>query len=36
MRIKELEDVIVLTKKGKPVQPKTLGQKKYVEFNKKQ
>ena len=34
MRIKELEDVIVLTKKGKPVQPKTLGQKKYVDLIK--
>ena len=26
-RIKELEDTIVLTQKGKAVQPKTLGQK---------
>ena len=34
MRIKELEDVIVLSKKGKPVQPKTLGQKKYVDLIK--
>ena len=34
MRIKELEDVIVLTKKGKPVQPKTLGQKEYVDLIK--
>ena len=34
MRIKELEDVIVLTKKGKPVQPKTLRQKKYVDLIK--
>ena len=34
MRIKELEDVIVLTKKGKPVQLKTLGQKKYVDLIK--
>ena len=34
MRRKELEDVIVLTKKGKPVQPKTLGQKKYVDLIK--
>ena len=32
MKIKELEDVIILTKKGKPVQPKTLGQKEYVDL----
>lgn len=31
-KIKELEDVIVLTKKGNPVQPKTLGQKEYVDL----
>lgn len=30
--IKELDDVIVITKKGKAVQPKTLGQKKYIEL----
>lgn len=32
MMIKELDDVIVVTKKGKVVQPKTLGQKKYIEL----
>ena len=32
MMIKELDDVIVVTKKGKTVQPKTLGQKKYIEL----
>ena len=32
MMIKELDDVIVVTKKGKAVQPKTLGQKKYIEL----
>lgn len=32
MMIKELDDVIVVTKKGKSVQPKTLGQKKYIEL----
>ena len=32
LKIKDLEDVIILTKKGKPVQPKTLGQKEYVEL----
>ena len=31
-RIKELEGTIVLTKKGTPVQPKTLGQKEYVKL----
>ncbi|WP_042275594.1 PhoH family protein [[Clostridium] dakarense] len=33
-QLKELEDVIVVTKKGKPVQPKTLGQKKYINLIK--
>ena len=33
-KIKELEDTIVVTKKGKAVQPKTLGQKKYLELIK--
>ena len=32
MMIKELDDVIVVTKKGKAVQPKPLGQKKYIEL----
>ena len=32
-RIKELEDTIVLTQKGKAVQPKTLGQKEYIKNN---
>ena len=32
MMIKELDDVIVVTKNGKAVQPKTLGQKKYIEL----
>ncbi|WP_347028426.1 PhoH family protein [Intestinibacter bartlettii] len=32
MMIKELDDVIVVNKKGKAVQPKTLGQKKYIEL----
>ena len=32
MMIKELDDVIVVTKKGKAVQPTTLGQKKYIEL----
>ncbi len=31
-RIKELEDTIVITKKGNPVKPKTLGQKEYVNL----
>ena len=31
-KIKELEDVIVLTKKGNAVQPKTLGQKEYIDL----
>ncbi len=31
-RIQELEGTIVLTKKGTPVQPKTLGQKEYVKL----
>ncbi len=35
MKIKELEDVIVMTKKGKAIQPKTLGQKEYVELIEK-
>jgi len=33
-RIKELEDTIVLTQKGKAVQPKTLGQKEYINLIK--
>ena len=33
-KIKELEDTIVVTKKGKAVQPKTLGQKKYLNLIK--
>lgn len=33
-QLKELEDVIVVTKKGKPVQPKTLGQKNYINLIK--
>ena len=28
-QLKELDDTIVVTKKGKPIQPKTLGQKDY-------
>ena len=32
--IKELEDTIVLTQKGKAVQPKTLGQKEYINLIK--
>ena len=31
-RVKELEGTIVITKKGAPVQPKTLGQKEYVNI----
>lgn len=31
-RIKELEGTIIITKKGSPVQPKTLGQKEYVNL----
>ncbi|TQQ85732.1 PhoH family protein [Peptacetobacter hominis] len=31
-RIQELEGTIVLTKKGTPVQPKTIGQKEYVKL----
>lgn len=31
-KIKELEDVIALTKKGNPIKPKTLGQKEYVNL----
>src|SRR3712207_1019668 len=31
-RVKELEGTIILTKKGNPVQPKTLGQKEYVNL----
>ncbi|KGF15503.1 phosphate starvation protein PhoH [Peptostreptococcus sp. MV1] len=31
-RIKELEGTIVITKKGNPVKPKTLGQKEYVNL----
>lgn len=30
--IKELDDVILINKKGKAIQPKTLGQKKYIEL----
>ena len=33
-RITELEDTIVLTQKGKAVQPKTLGQKEYINLIK--
>ena len=33
-RIKELEDTIVLTQKGKAVSPKTLGQKEYINLIK--
>lgn len=33
-KIKELEDTIVITQKGKSVQPKTLGQKEYIELIK--
>lgn len=33
-KIKELENTIVITQKGKSVQPKTLGQKEYVELIK--
>ena len=33
-RIKELEDTIFLTQKGKAVQPKTLGQKEYINLIK--
>ena len=33
-RIKELEDTIVLTQMGKAVQPKTLGQKEYINLIK--
>lgn len=33
-RINELEDTIVLTQKGKAVQPKTLGQKEYINLIK--
>lgn len=33
-KIKELEGTIVLTKKGNPVCPKTLGQKEYIELIK--
>ncbi len=31
-KIKDLEETIILTKKGKPIQPKTLGQKRYIEL----
>lgn len=31
-KIKELEGTIVITKKGNPVQPKTIGQKEYVKL----
>ena len=31
-KIKELEEVILLTKKGKAIQPKTLGQKQYIDL----
>lgn len=33
-RIKELEDTIILTQKGKSVSPKTLGQKEYINLIK--
>lgn len=33
-KLKELEDTIIVTKKGKPIQPKTLGQKRYLELIK--
>ncbi len=33
-QLKELDDTIVVTKKGKPIQPKTLGQKRYLELIK--
>lgn len=33
-KIKELEDTVVITKRGKAVQPKTLGQKKYLDLIK--
>ena len=33
-KIKELEDTIVLTQRGKAVQPKTLGQKEYINLIK--
>lgn len=33
-QLKELEDIIVVTKKGKPIQTKTLGQKRYLELIK--
>ena len=33
-KLKELEDTIVLTQKGKAVQPKTLGQKEYINLIK--
>lgn len=33
-KIKELEDTIVITQKGKAVQPKTLGQKEYINLIK--
>lgn len=31
-KIKELEDVVLVNQKGKSIQPKTLGQKKYIEL----
>ena len=31
-KIKELEDTIVITQKGKSIQPKTLGQKEYIKL----
>lgn len=33
-KINELEDIIIVTKKGNPIQPKTLGQKRYLELIK--
>ena len=33
-KIKELEDTIILTQRGKAVQPKTLGQKEYINLIK--
>ncbi|MGL5507499.1 MAG: PhoH family protein, partial [Paraclostridium sp.] len=31
-KIQELEDTIIITKKGREVKPKTLGQKQYINF----
>lgn len=33
-KLKELEDIIILTKKGNAVKPKTLGQKEYIDLIK--